>query len=159
MVGVELGFPRIAWEYPGSDQWAHCSPSVAHQLQQLYQDTLRLFDHAYSCGMIDQLRNSQTPVQVQVPSQPPQSPAQPLAYQRTDADYQAPLAGVTNTPQSSIVTFQEDTTVHSSLQFLQSRQQQEQEQQLQQRRAYEESMHGGVMNFSSPQQQVCLVFS
>ena len=217
MVGVELGFPQIAWGYPGSDQGAHCSPAVAHQLQQLYQDTLRLFDQAYSCGMIDQLKNSQAPVQVvQVPDQPPQPTAQPLAYQRTEADYQALLTSATGMTQSSIATFQsilprfydassaeleahrlpsqviafieqnrehlkwlarypqvlddfaptespqigrqnvlyqEDITAHPFPQFLQSQQQQEQ----QQWRADEESMHGGVMNFSLPQQQVCLV--
>ena len=106
MVGVELGFPQIAWGYPGSGQWAHCSPAVAHQLQQLYQDTLRLFDQAYSCGMIDQLKNSQAPVQVQAPDQPPQPSAQPLAYQRTEADYQALLASASDRSQSSIATFE-----------------------------------------------------
>jgi hypothetical protein len=75
-------------------------------LQQLYQDTLRHFDQANSCGMIAQLKNSQAPAQVQVPPQPLQSPAQPLAHQRTEADYQALLANTTTSPESSVMIFE-----------------------------------------------------
>jgi hypothetical protein len=217
LVGVELEFPQVSWGYPG--QWGYCSPAVAHQLQQLYQDTLRHFDQASSSGMIAQLKNSQAPGQVQVPSQPPQPPAQPLAHQRTEADYQALLASTTTTSESSVmmsilsrfwdasvaeleahrvpqhvVAFVEQNREHlkwlaqfprvrggfaptesqqlgrqnlfhqvSSLQItvdpslLSPRSYQPQQQQ--QRRADGESTHGGVMSFSLPQQQVCLVFS
>ena len=218
-VGVDLGFPQVTWGYPG--QWGYCSPAVAHQLQQLYQDTLRHFDQAYSCGMIAQLKNLQAPAHVQVPPQPPQPPGQPLAHQRTEADYQALLASTTTSPESSVMTieamnilprfwdasgaelethrvpqhviaFIEQNRDHlkwlaqfprvhsgfaptespqlgrqslphqvSSLQIaidpsLLSHQNRHYQEQQQQRRADQESTHGGVMNF---QQQVCLVFS
>jgi hypothetical protein len=86
IIGIDLGFPAVSWG--DNPQLAYCSPAVAHQLQQLYQETLRYFDQAYSRGIIDQLGNTQAPGQA--PSQPPQPYAQqPLAYQRTEADYQA----------------------------------------------------------------------
>jgi hypothetical protein len=53
MVGVDLGFHPISCGDP--HPLAHCTPAVAHQLHQLYQDTLRHFDQAYSRGIINQL--------------------------------------------------------------------------------------------------------
>lgn len=106
MVGIDLGFPPVSWG--GPYQLAYCSPAVAHQLQQLYQETLRHFDQAYSCGMIAQLRNSQA--QGQVPSQPPQPHAQPVTHQRTEADYQALLANTTS--ESSLMSFEARNTLH-----------------------------------------------
>jgi hypothetical protein len=100
MVGVELGFQP----WGASPQVTYCKPAVAHQLHQLYQDTLRDFDKAYSRGTIAQMRNSQAPGQA--PSQPPQSPAQPplLAHKPTEADYQVLLANTMS--DSSIMTFE-----------------------------------------------------
>jgi hypothetical protein len=96
IIGIDLGFPPVSW---GVHQSAYCSPAAAHQLQQLYQETLRYFDQAYSRGIIAQLRNSQAPSQAL--SQSPQPHAQPLAYQRTEADYQALLASTMS--ESSVI--------------------------------------------------------
>jgi hypothetical protein len=219
IIGIDLGFPPVSW---GVHQSAYCSPAAAHQLQQLYQETLRYFDQAYSRGIIAQLRNSQAPSQAL--SQSPQPHAQPLAYQRTEADYQALLASTMSessvifealdilprfwdapgaeleahrVPQRVIAFIEQnreylkwlsqdprsstDSTpiegpqpiqqnqlhqalsriqimFHPSLPPLQNLQQQQQQQQ-QQPRADGGLMHGGVMNSSLSQQQVCLVVS
>lgn len=97
IVGIDLGFPAVSWG--DNPQLAYCSPAVAHQLQQLYQETLRYFDQAYSRGVIAQLGNTQAPGQA--PSQPPQPHAQPLAYQRTEADYQALFASAMSSESES----------------------------------------------------------
>jgi hypothetical protein len=83
MVGVDLGFHPISCGDP--HPLAHCTPAVAHQLHQLYQDTLRHFDQAYSRGIINQ----------------------PFAYQPTEADYQALLATIAASESSSVMTFEE----------------------------------------------------
>jgi hypothetical protein len=98
MVGVDLGFHPIPCGDP--HPLAHCIPAVAHQLHQLYQDTLRHFDQAYSRGIINQLEYLHTT------GQRP-SPAQPLAYQPTEADYQALLATIAALESSSVMTFEE----------------------------------------------------
>jgi hypothetical protein len=99
MVGVELGFPPVTWG--DSPQSAHCTPAVAHQLHQLYQETLRYFDEACNRGIISQMRNSQPN---QVPSLHPQPSAQPPAHEPTEADYQALLANTIS--ESSLMTFE-----------------------------------------------------
>jgi hypothetical protein len=105
MVGVDLGFHPVSScgnPYP----LAHCTPAVAHRLHQLYQDTLRHFDQAYSRGAINQLEYFHTTGQ-RFPSAQPQALTphyQPLAYQPTEADYQALLANaVSKSP--SVMTF------------------------------------------------------
>lgn len=104
MVGVDLGFQPVSYGDP--HPLAHCSPAVAHQLHQLYQDTLRHFDQAYSRGTINQLEYFHTTGQKFPPAQPQvlQRHYQP-AYQPTEAYYQA--LSVTNaaSESSSVVTF------------------------------------------------------
>jgi hypothetical protein len=93
LVGVDLGFPPV----PRGDPHllAHCTPAVAHQLHQLYQDTLRHFDQAYSRDVVGQSGNLHTPSQV--PPQPSQRHEyQSLVYQPTEADYRALLAIATS---------------------------------------------------------------
>src|SRR6266478_5251921 len=84
MVGVDLGFPPISCGDP--HPLAHCTPAVAHQLHQLYQNTLRHFDQAYTRGIINQLEYLHTTGQRPSPSQ------QLLAQHPTEADYLALLA-------------------------------------------------------------------
>lgn len=102
MIGVDLGFHPISCGDP--HPLAHCTPAVAHQLHQLYQDTLRHFDQAYSHGIINQLEYSHTTGQ-----RPPS--AQALAYHPSEADYQALLAFVAASESSSVVTFEEAKNV------------------------------------------------
>ncbi|KAI0297271.1 hypothetical protein B0F90DRAFT_1740642 [Multifurca ochricompacta] len=85
VIGAALGFPPFS----GGDgtQPARCGPVVAHQLQQLYSDSLRHFDHAYLNSVLSRIRSLG-----QVPSQPPQQQVQP--YQPTEADYQSLLANI-----------------------------------------------------------------
>lgn len=93
MVGVDMGFPPVSCGEP--HPLAHCTPAVAHQLHQLYQDTLRHFDQAYSRGIINQLEHLHTTSQRPSPDQPEaplQRQYQPLVYQPTEADYQALLS-------------------------------------------------------------------
>lgn len=99
MVGVDLGFPPVSCG--GPHPLAHCTPAVAHQLHQLYQDTLRHFDQAYSRGVINELEYLHPP-----PAQP-QRQYQPLAYRPTEADYQALLATIATSESLSLMTFEE----------------------------------------------------
>jgi hypothetical protein len=107
MVGVDLGFHPVSGGDP--HPLAHCTPAVAHQLHQLYQDTLRHFDQAYSRGSINQPEYSHTTGQRFSPAQPQalQRHYQPLAYQPTEADYQALLATIAASESSSVMTFEE----------------------------------------------------
>jgi hypothetical protein len=107
MVGVDLGFPPVSSGDP--HPLAHCTPAVAHQLHQLYQDTLRHFDQAYSHGIINQREYLHTTGQ-----RPPSAQPQALqrhyrlpAYQPTEADYQALLATIAASESSSVLTFEE----------------------------------------------------
>lgn len=96
IVGVEMGFPPVSCGDP--HPLAHCTPAVAHQLHQLYQDTLRHFDQAYSRGIIDQLEYLHTISQRPSPDKPEallQRHYQPLIYQPAEADYQALLSATT----------------------------------------------------------------
>jgi hypothetical protein len=109
MIGVDLGFRPVPCGDP--HPLAHCTPAVAHQLHQLYQDTLRHFDQAYSRGIINQLEYLHATGQRPSPAQP-QAPSlqrqyQPLAYQPTEADYQALLATIATSESSSVMTFEE----------------------------------------------------
>jgi hypothetical protein len=93
LVGVDLGFSPVSRGDP--HLLAHCTPAVAHQLHQLYQDTLRHFDQAYSRDVVGQSGNFHTPSQV--PPQPPhQHEHQSLVHQPTEADYRALLAIATS---------------------------------------------------------------
>jgi hypothetical protein len=107
MVGVDLGFHPISCGDP--HPLAHCTPAVAHRLHQLYQDTLRHFDQAYSRGIINQMEYLHTTGQRPSPAQPQalQRHYQPLAYQPTEADYQALLATIAALESSSVMTFEE----------------------------------------------------
>jgi hypothetical protein len=106
VVGVDLGFHPV----PSGDPHplAHCTPAVAHQLHQLYQDTLRHFDQAYSRGIINQHEYLHTTGQRPPSAQPQvlQRQYQTLAYQPTEADYQALLATVAASESSSVMTFE-----------------------------------------------------
>ncbi|KAI9454566.1 hypothetical protein BJY52DRAFT_1188853 [Lactarius psammicola] len=95
-VGAALGFPQIFAGDP--TQPPHCTPTIAHRLQQLYNDSLRQFEQAYINNVMARLRSSQ--VLSQVPTQPSQQQAQP--QQPTDADYQALLASIPS--DSSVMT-------------------------------------------------------
>ena len=111
MVGVDLGFHPVS--SGDSHPLAHCTPAVAHQLHQLYQDTLRHFDQAYSRGIINQLEHFNTTSQ-RPPSAQPQALQRhyhPLAYQPTEADYQALLATIAASESSSVMTFEEAKNV------------------------------------------------
>ena len=68
MVGVDLGFRPVSCGNP--HLLAQCTPAVAHQLHQLYQDTLRYFDQAYTRGTINQLEYLHTTGQGLSPAQP-----------------------------------------------------------------------------------------
>src|SRR6266849_5069003 len=103
MVGVDLGFHPISCGDP--HPLAHCTPAVAHQLHQLYQDTLRHFDQAYSRGIINQQEYLHTTSQRFSPAQP--QALQSLAYQPTEADYQALLATTATSESSSVMFFEE----------------------------------------------------
>src|SRR6267154_1936639 len=108
MVGVDLGFHPVSSGDP--HPLAHCTPAVAHQLHQLYQDTLRHFDQAYSRGIIHQLENSHTTGQRPPSAQPQalQRQYQPLAYQPTEVDYQALSATIAASESSaSVMTIEE----------------------------------------------------
>jgi hypothetical protein len=111
MVGIDLGFHPISSGDP--HPLAHCTPAVAHQLHQLYQDTLRHFDQAYSHGIINQLEylhtTGQRPSLAQL--QALQQHYQPLAYQPTEADYQALLATIAESESSSVMTLEEAKNV------------------------------------------------
>jgi len=216
-IGVDLGFHPISSGDP--HPLSHCTPAVAHQLHQLYQDTLRHFDQAYSRGIINQLECLHTTGQRPSPAQPQalERHYQPLTYQPTEADYQALLATIAASESSSVMTFEEAKNIllrfcdvsaaeleahrvpqhviayvehnrehlkwlaqsprfctgvtpigspqfvhqnlfngveaipHSSLHSPQNHPQ------LEQRPSDWESMHGGLMNLSLPQQQVCFV--
>jgi hypothetical protein len=104
MVGVDLGFHPVSCGDP--HPLAHCTPAVAHQLHQLYQDTLRHFDQAYSRGTINQLEYLHTTGQRFPPAQPQalHRHYQPLAYQPTEADYQVLLATIAASESSSVMT-------------------------------------------------------
>jgi len=105
MVGIDLGFQPISCGV--SHPLAHCTPAVAHQLHQLYQDTLRHFDETYSRGIINQLECLHTTGQRPCQAQPRalQRHYPPLAYQPTGFDYQALLATIAASESSSVMTF------------------------------------------------------
>ena len=100
MVGVDLGFRPVSCGSP--HLLAQCTPAVAHQLHQLYQDTLRHFDQAYTRGIINQLEYLHTTGQGLSLAQPLKRHYQPLAYQPTESDYQAILATIES---SSVMSF------------------------------------------------------
>ena len=220
VVGVDLGFHPVS--SGDSHPLAHCTPAVAHQLHQLYQDTLRHFDQAYSRGVINQLEYLHTTGQTLAPpsAQPQvlQRQHQPLAYQPTEADYQA-LFTVAASESTSDITFEEANNVllrfcdvpttelgahrvpHYVIGYIEHNREYlkglaqkrrfcasstpmgspqfvhqipfngvqatprpsmcspQNLPQLQQRHSDLEPMHGDAMNFSLPQQQVCLVIS
>ncbi|KAI9440238.1 hypothetical protein BJY52DRAFT_131749 [Lactarius psammicola] len=87
-VGAALGFPPFTAGDP--NQPLRCAPTIAHRLQQLYNDTLRHFEQAYINNVIARLRSSQALSQAS--AQASQQQAQP--HQPTDADYQALLASI-----------------------------------------------------------------
>ena len=64
-------------------QPARCAPAVAHRLQQLYDDALRLFEQAYisSLNFVSRMKAASQASQPQAQPQPP-----------TEADYEALLA-------------------------------------------------------------------
>ncbi|KAH8977699.1 hypothetical protein EDB86DRAFT_3000152 [Lactarius hatsudake] len=86
-VGAALGFPPFPAGDPNT-QPLRCAPTIAHRLQQLYNDCLRHFEQAYLNNVIARLRSSQALVSAQASQQQ----AQP--HQPTDADYQALLANI-----------------------------------------------------------------
>lgn len=106
LVGVDLGFPPVSCDDP-PHPLAHCTPAVAHQLHQLYQDTLRHFDQAYSRGFIDQPEHLHTMGQRFSPAQPQDRHYQPLACQPTEADYQALLTTIVASESSSVMSEEE----------------------------------------------------
>ena len=67
---------------------------MAHRLQQLYNDSLRLFEQAYIENVLARLRGSRAPSQMV--AQLSQQQVQP--HQLADADYQALLASVPEDP-------------------------------------------------------------
>ena len=81
IVGAALGFPPPL-PFPSGDstgvQLPHCTPAVAHRLQQLYQDNLRHFDQAYASNIPSNtvppgdVQSSSTPSTSQVPPPPGQ---------------------------------------------------------------------------------------
>lgn len=101
MVGVDLGFQPVACG--GPHPLAHCTPAVAHQLHQLYQDTLRHFDQVYSRDIINQPEDLHTTGQRLSPVQP-----QVLQADRpTEAYYQTLLSPES----SSVMTFEEAKSI------------------------------------------------
>ena len=100
MVGVDLGFPPVSCGDP--HPLAHCTPVVAHQLHQLYQDTLRHFDQAYNRGTINQN-------QLEYLGRPQalQRHYQPLAYQPTEADFHTLLATIATSESSPFQTYED----------------------------------------------------
>ncbi|KAH9057859.1 hypothetical protein EDB87DRAFT_975753 [Lactarius vividus] len=83
-VGAALGFPSFIAEDP--TQLLRCAPNIAHQLQQLYNDSLRHFEQAYLNSVIARLRSSQALSQVSAQT----SQQQARSRRPTDADYQTP---------------------------------------------------------------------
>jgi hypothetical protein len=81
IVGAALGFlPPLSCPSgdPTGVQPSHCTPAVAHRLQQLYQDNLRHFDQAYTSNIPSNtvppadVQSSSTPSTSQVPPPPDQ---------------------------------------------------------------------------------------
>src|SRR6266478_2536606 len=164
MVGVDLGFPPISCGDP--HPLAHCTPAVAHQLHQLYQNTLRHFDQAYTRGIINQLEYLHTTGQRPSPSQ------QLLAQHPTEADYLALLAiaptkssVLTSEAMSILPRFCDVSTAELEAYSVPPNERPQlvhqnllngvrppNYQQLQQRRADWGILHGNAVNLSLPQQ-------
>lgn len=92
VVGAALGFPTLLSDSVGNltgGQLLVCSPSVALQLQELYQATLRHFDQTYISST--QARSLQT--SGQAPPRPPQQQQAELS-QPTVADLETLLPDV-----------------------------------------------------------------
>ena len=90
VVGAALGFPPPLPSPSGDPtgvQLSHCTPAVAHQLQQLYQDTLRHFDQAYASSILSNSPQTSGRVPPHLLQQQPELISQP-----TEADYEALLA-------------------------------------------------------------------
>jgi hypothetical protein len=134
-VGAALGFglPPV----PGQDptRLAHCGPTIARRLQQIYTDSLRHFDQTYINTVTPRSGSLQT--WGQVPFKPFEQQG-PQPYQPTEANYQLQLQRAQ-----------------------QSRGEQhgypppppQPQPQHQQQHPGGEPMHGGVMNLSLQQQQ------
>jgi len=90
IVGAALGFPPPL-PAPSGDptgvQLSHCTPAVARQLQQLYQDTLRHFDQAYASSI---LSNSPQTSQSNLTQMSPHMPTYGLPLNRPLAQMAGP---------------------------------------------------------------------
>jgi hypothetical protein len=86
VVGATLGFPLLS--AGDLTQPPRCSPAIAHQLQQLYNDSLRHFEQAYINNVLARLRLHASK---QVSAQPYQQQLQ--QDQPTYSDGQAPHSG------------------------------------------------------------------
>ncbi|KAI0279316.1 hypothetical protein BGY98DRAFT_933326 [Russula aff. rugulosa BPL654] len=139
MVGVDLGFRPVSCGNP--HLLAQCTPAVAHQLHQLYQDTLRHFDQAYTRGTINQLETFPSPTSSSAMTLPT------IGISTYGIRLPGALATIAASESSSVMTF--DDAKNVLLRFCDvsgAELEAHRVPQNVQRRSDWESMHGGPMN-------------
>ncbi|KAI0261553.1 hypothetical protein BC834DRAFT_940755 [Gloeopeniophorella convolvens] len=96
LIGAALGFTQFGGD---GTQPARCGPVIAHRLQQIYNELLRRFDHAYLSNLMTRYKAQ---IQAQASSgQGPSTqalPQQVQQHQPSEADYQALRASILPNP-------------------------------------------------------------